>query len=328
MPSTVAPRLHEVRVLDDADAPEPQLVRDVGPVVRAEALPHLQQDADDAAIGSGLHRGPVRRREIDEPAQDGPADAGDHARGSDLGRVAGDLQIRRPGAVGMAQRRHPRGRDDRDIPGLQVLREGRRERARAAAQVAEPIAGGPARPGALPDPGDQPGHRDVRGMRAELRLQHRSPDRVVAGSSEPARCIHRNRGQIHPFRVAAKDLGRGGGPEPDPGRERHGPEPKQVARPVERVDPTTVDDRHRALPPLQEVLHAEPAERRPRLGVLGEDVVVVRLDRLAGDDHGSREPADGSACLDDGDALVALAQGIGSREPGHPGPDHETVNRF
>ena len=137
-----------------------------------------------------------------------------------------------------------------------------------AADVAEPIAGRSPRTRPLPDAGNEPGHGDVGGVGAELRLQHRPPDGLVAGSSEPARGVAGHRRRVHPATIAPQHLGGRRRPEPDAGGQRQRRERQQVPGSVERMDLPLVQDRHRGVPPLEQLLHAEVrrvprASRRP-----------------------------------------------------------------
>ena len=108
--------------------------------------------------------------------------------------------------------------------------------------------------------------------------------------------------------VRPEELDGGGGGQADARERGERREAEEVERAVEGIWVPLMHDGHRPLAPLETVREPEAVDQCPRLVVLGEDVMVVGLDGLAGHADGTRQPAHAGCSLEHDDRATLPAQ--------------------
>jgi hypothetical protein len=102
-------------------------------------------------------------------------------------------------------------------------------------------------------------------------------------------------------------------------------EAQEVQRSIERKGSTLVHHGHGPLAPFEPVAKAQTVDQGADLSVLRKDVVVVRLDRLAGDADGACQASNTGSRLDDSHRAAAAAELVGCAQPGHSRPNDDGI---
>jgi hypothetical protein len=112
---------------------------------------------------------------------------------------------------------------------------------------------------------------------AELRLEQRPPEGVVAAPSEPARSLGRDRHPVEVCAVGPEQLDSGCGGQPTALERRERGESEHVERGVEREGPALMHHSHRSLAPFEPVAKAQSLDQVEGLPVLRKDMVVIKI---------------------------------------------------
>ena len=241
----------------------------------------LDESADDAAVRNREDPVAVGNRQFNQSRQDPSGKArNDCPRGD-----RATLVFYGPRSISHVKRRYRVPDEDRNAAAPKIVREGLCQTTGAPDQVSEAVAPGAAATGPLANARDEPGHGHLIGVRAELRLQKWTPERVKDRPSIPSGPLDDGGSCIEGLTIGTNQLHSTGNCEAAAVHETERREPQQVQGAVERVDATSVQDAHWSRRPLQRVSKSEPRHDRQRFDILWKDMVVVGLDCCAGNPY-------------------------------------------